>query len=150
MNLMLLLEGERPLAVSKRFAKLAATCIVSCVTAGCAILSPVPPEDTVRKLATQRWQALLAGKYDQAYEMLNPAYRKLKSKEQYAIATAAGSVRWKSAEVVRVDCEPKKCVVTIKAVSEIRMPTFFKAPLVSGLDEVWIFEEGQWWKLEKL
>jgi hypothetical protein len=150
MNVMLSHDGKSSVALSKRFAALATACLVVCFTAGCAALSPVAPEDAVRKLATQRWQALLAGKYDQAYEMLNPAYRKLKSKEQYAFATAAGSVRWKSAEVVRVDCEPQKCTVAIKTVSQIRMPTFYKAPLVSGLDEVWIFEEGQWWKLEKL
>ena len=150
MNLMLSSSKKGPVAAGKRFAAWAMSCLVVCVAAGCASLSPAPPEETVRKLATQRWQALLAGKYDQAYEFLNPAYRKLKPKEQYAFATGAASVKWKSAEVVRVVCEPKKCNVVIQVVSQIRMPTFYKAPLVSGFDEVWILEEGQWWKLEKL
>ncbi len=133
----------------KHLLKILTAGALASVLAGCASLQPLP-EDVVRKLATQRWQAVLSGKYDQSYELLSPAYRKLKTKEQYTVALLLASVQWKSAEVVRVECEAIKCVVTVKVVSQIRMPTFYKAPLVSGLEETWVKEDGQWWKLEKL
>lgn len=117
--------------------------------AGCATTTQ-SPEETVRQLATQRWQAVLAEQFDRAYEFTNPAYRKLKTKEQYIAASRAAAVKWTSAEVVRVECEAQKCQVAIQTTSQLRMPSFYKAPLASGLDETWVLEDNRWWKLEKL
>ena len=116
---------------------------------GCASLQETP-QDTVRKLANQRWQYVIEGKFDKAYEMTAPSFRKLKTKENFTIAMMTASAKWQSAEVIRVKCETQTCKVSVKTVSQIMMPTRFKGPLVSGVDETWIFEEGQWWKLETL
>jgi len=116
---------------------------------GCAT-PDANPQETVRKLANQRWQHVLTGKYDKSYEMLVPSYRKIKSKDNYTTESQMAPVRYKSAEVVRVDCEQKTCKVVVKLISQLIMPTFFRGPLESGSNETWIFEEGQWWKLETL
>jgi hypothetical protein len=116
---------------------------------GCAT-APVNPQEAVRQLAQQRWQYVLAGKYDKSYDMLVPSYRKLKSLEHYTFASKAAQVQWKSADVVRVECETNTCKVAVQVVSQLRIPTFFKGPLTSGLDETWVFEDGRWWKLETL
>lgn len=127
----------------------AALCIALAGLTGCAT-TPQPPEHVVRQLATQRWQAILSNQHNRAYEFTNPAYRALRTKEQYVQSKQANSVKWTSAEVVRVTCQSNTCQVAIKTSSQIKMPTFFKGPLVSGLDETWIYEHYRWWKLEKL
>ena len=125
-------------------------CVLSFALVGCASLRPAP-EETVRKLATQRWQALLAGKFDQAYEFATPGFRKLRSVDFYRTNRSAVPVKWVSAEVMRVDCESARCKVTVKVISEPRVPGFRKLPsLESGIEEIWVQEDGQWWIFEKL
>ena len=124
-------------------------CVLSLSLVGCASLRPAP-EETVRKLATQRWQALLAGKFDQAYEFATPGFRKLRSVDFYRTNRSAVPVKWVSAEVLRVDCEPQRCTVKIKLITRPNMPGFNKLNLETGLDEVWLLEDGQWWMFEKL
>jgi hypothetical protein len=92
----------------------------------------------------------LANQHERAYEFTNPAYRKLRTREQFVQTSQATSVKWTAAEVVRVECQALKCQVAVKTTSQLRMPTFFKGPLISGLDETWVFEDRRWWKLEKL
>lgn len=133
----------------KRCAALLGVVLALSAITGCASLQSTP-QDKVRQLANQRWQYIVEGKFDKAYEMTVPSFRKLKTKENYTIAMMTASVKWQSGEVVKVECETQSCKVTVKAVSQIMMPTRFKGPLVSGLDETWIFEDGQWWKLETL
>ena len=123
--------------------------LATSVISGCASMNATP-QDTVRQLATQRWQHIIEGKFDKAYEMTVPSFRKLKTKENFTIGMMATSVKWQSAEVIKVSCETQACKVTVKTVSQIMMPTRFKGPLVSAQDETWIFEDGQWWKLETL
>jgi len=136
-------------SVTRRLASSLA-CVLSFAVVGCASLNPAP-EETVRKLATQRWQALLAGKFDQSYEFATPAFRKLRSVEFYRINRSAVPVKWVSAEVLRVDCESARCKVTVKVISEPRVPGFRKPiNLESGIEETWVQEDGQWWVFEKL
>ena len=135
-------------ALGRRLA-LATLGLMCLAVVGCASLQPAP-EETVRKLATQRWQALLAGKFDQAYEFATPAFRKLRTVDFYRTNRSAVPVKWVSAEVLRVDCEPQRCAVKIKLITRPIMPGFNKLNLETGLDEVWILEDGQWWMFEKL
>jgi hypothetical protein len=135
-------------ALGRRLA-LATLGLMSLAVVGCASLQPAP-EETVRKLATQRWQALLAGKFDQAYEFATPAFKKLRTVDFYRTNRSAVPVKWVSAEVLRVDCEPQRCSVKIKLITRPIMPGFNKLNLETGLDEVWILEDGQWWMFEKL
>jgi len=136
-------------SVTRRLA-LSLVCVVSFALAGCASLRPTPEEE-VRKLATQRWQALLAGKFEQAYEFATPAFKKLRTVDFYRTNRAAVPVKWLSAEVLRVDCEAARCKVTVKVISEPRVPGFRKPlNLESGIEETWVQEDGQWWIFEKL
>ena len=116
---------------------------------GCATPAANPPE-VVRQLVNQRWQYVMAGQFDKAYAMTAPSYRKLKTLDIYQRNLIAAPVKWLSAEVVRIDCETQTCKVRIKAVRQILMPTRYKGLLDSGLDETWVFEDGQWWMFETL
>jgi hypothetical protein len=57
--------------------KMAAAGLLAVMT-GCAGLAgaPASPETAVKARADQRWQFLLAGKLDDAYQMLAPGYRR--------------------------------------------------------------------------
>lgn len=134
---------------AKRFAAFVGVALALTAIAGCASLQSTP-QDTVRQLASQRWQFIVEGKFDKAYEMTVPSFRKIKTKESYAVSMLTANVKWQSGEVIKVECETLTCKVTVKTVSQIMLPTRYKGPLVSGLDETWIFEDGQWWKLETL
>jgi hypothetical protein len=134
---------------AKRYSALLSAAMALTVVTGCASLQSTP-QDKVRQLANQRWQYIVEGKFDKAYEMTVPSFRKLKTKENYTVTMLTANVKWQSGEVIKVECETQTCKVTIKAASQIMLPTRFKGPLVSGLDETWVFEEGQWWKLETL
>lgn len=137
---------------SGRLAKLSAMSLIGLMgltLAGCAALAPPKPEEKVRQLATQRWQTLLAGKFDAAYKFTTPAYRQIRSVDHYQANRSAVPVKWISAEVLRVDCETERCTARIKLVSKPVMPGFNQLNLESGLDEIWIQEKGQWWIFEK-
>lgn len=116
---------------------------------GCATPA-ANPQEIVRQLANQRWQYIIAGQFDKAYAMTAPSYRKLKTLDYYQGNLRAAPVKWKSGEVVRIDCVTQTCKVTVKAVSQIVLPTRYKGLLDSGLDESWVFEDGQWWMFETL
>ena len=119
--------------------------------AGCAgLTSSAPPEQIVRQLATQRWQALLAGDFDKAYEFATPSYRQIKSAGTYRLQKQAQLVKWISAEVVGAKCDGPKCDLFYKLEFKPLVPMKFDGNLISGNSEVWVFEGGQWWAFEDL
>ena len=117
---------------------------------GCATVKTEPPELQVRQLATQRWQALLAGSFDKAYEFATPAYRLLHNSDTYRTKRQATPVKWVSAEVHSVECQEAKCAVKIHLQSKPIVPFVFKGVIDSGIDETWVLEDGRWWMLESL
>ena len=58
-------------------------------------------------------QALLKGDFDTAYKMSNPAYRSLSSLDRFR-GRLGSAVSWVDAKVVKVECEPEKCQVTLE------------------------------------
>lgn len=112
------------------------------------------PEDQVKALANQRWQYLIAGDFDKAYEMATPGFRKIRNLRDYRVRKSAVPVKWLAAEVLRVECTPAetptKCAVAIKLTSEAMVPGAPKGPLSSRIDEVWLYEDGRWSMFESL
>jgi len=124
--------------------------LAAMVLAGCAALQP-DPQTEVRRLATQRWQALLAGRLADAYEDIIPSYRAVRSLDDYTKTVQNLPVKWLQAEVKRVDCAtPDRCKVQLRMVNELRIHARFKGPVESYTEETWVREKGQWWVLESL
>lgn len=129
----------------------ALTLVAVAALAGCATTNKVTPEQQVRELATERWQALLADNAAKAYEMTAPSYRKLRTQDVFTTRLRAVPVKWLSAQVVRVDCHrADACTARIAIESQTRMPTLYKGKISSGVDESWVLEDGRWWILERL
>ncbi len=112
--------------------------------AGCAALAPSTPEQIVKKRAAQYWQARIAGKYEQAYQLSTPSYRKLKTAEQFRMQFGAG-VSVQAAEVASVVCEPQKCTAKMKISATPSLPGLKLGTIPLYMDEVWLLEDGQWW-----
>ena len=109
----------------------------------------VPPEDQVRQRANDRWAALVAQNFDKAYSFAPPAYRQLKTADVYRSSHQA-PVKWLSANVIKVSCESEKCDVRVALESQPMVPFGAGMTLTAGLDETWVYEDGNWWMVEPL
>lgn len=117
------------------------------VLAGCAT-APAAPEQQVAGLAGQRWQHLIGGEWQKAYDMLSPAYRQLHDLRQYQ-SGFSGAVQWRRADVASVACEPERCEVRIELT--VASP-FARRPgetISTFFTETWLQEEGRWYYYEK-
>lgn len=150
MNFSKLTKASKAVTSKARRAVLVTVAVTA--VAGCAgLTTPAAPEQVVRQLATQRWQALLAKDFDKAYEFSVPSYRALKTAEYYKNKRQATPVKWISAEIFNVECEASKCAVRIKLESKPIVPfSNFDGTIVGGLDETWVLEGGKWWMFETL
>jgi hypothetical protein len=150
MNLSKLTKTSK--AVPSKVSRVVFAAVAVAALAGCAgLTTPAPPEQVVRQLATQRWQALLAKDFDKAYGFSVPSYRALKTAEYYKNKRQATPVKWISAEIFNVECEASKCAVRIKLESKPIVPfSNFDGTIVGGLDETWVLDGGKWWMFETL
>jgi hypothetical protein len=129
-------------------AKIAFAGLALAAIAGCAGSGPLSasPEPAVKARASQRWQFLIAGKFDDAYGMLAPGYRAVKSVDAYKndLSTA---VQWLSAEAVSVTCQSAEaCEAKIKLEAKpVLLRGSSRTNIVTHFDEKWIQVDGQWW-----
>jgi hypothetical protein len=148
-NIMMTNAKATPIARYTAIAGIA--CTLFMVLGGCAGQGAgQPPEQLVSQLAAKRWDALVARDFEKAYGFSTPSYRQLNNADFYKKSRQGAPVKWVSAKVLRVECEDKKCAVRIALESKPLVPFPFKDTITSGLDESWVYEDGQWWILETL
>ena len=106
--------------------------------------SGVSPEQR----AVERWQLVIDGKYDLAYDYLSPGSRELQSRQAYAAAISARPVHYHAVEHVEKSCNESVTVCTV--VSKL---TFSVISSLSGvgkmkadsiIEERWINSAGRW------
>lgn len=117
--------------------------------AGCAALPDKAAEETVRERAQARWDAVIAGKWEQAYGYATPAYREANELYHFRRRLDRGLIKYKQATVGDVTCkETDVCVVkmnmTIFPSQEI--PT---GNITTTIEERWMRVNGEWWRFEK-
>jgi hypothetical protein len=108
---------------------------------GCAGISGAPEtrESVVKARAQERWNALLAGRFDKAYEFITPSGRSTLPMETYRGRLSA--VTWRSAKVTAVACEPEVCEVTVVLDIDV-LPNL---PHQQPISEKWLLDGGKWW-----
>ena len=108
------------------------------------------PEAAVRKLANERWQLLIEGKYEDAYQYLAPGFRAVQSYKTYTSRLA--STAWVGGDAVRVECndERDKCSTTLRLESKAFLPGLTTGNLTTYVDETWIRQDGKWWLFPQL
>ena len=117
--------------------------------AGCASLGASKPEDAVKQRAEAYWKARAAGQVDKAYELTSPSYRKVHTFDQYKIQFGKGA-SIKGVSVIKVDCEAEKCTVRTKVEATPALMGVSVGTIATHLDEIWLLEDGQWWRYQDI
>ncbi|HEY8010274.1 MAG TPA: hypothetical protein VIE67_04685 [Rudaea sp.] len=108
------------------------------------------PAAVVKQRAVERWSLLAEGHPVKAYEYLSPGYRTTHTLDQYVAFVATARLKWRSARVVKQECEAEVC--TVHLIVESTVPaTLANTPrdlqLQTPLTEQWIASGGQWYFL---
>jgi hypothetical protein len=110
----------------------------------------VKPEDQVRQRATERWQALIAGQFSQAYTFNTPGFRAVVTPDGYR-NRFGGAVSWTGVEVIRVECpEANKCQAELRIDFKPTLSLQNSGKLSTHIDETWLLEDGKWWFFQKI
>lgn len=123
--------------------------IIVGILCGCSSFEPPKPEQVVEQRALQYWKARVEGRLDKAYLFTSPSYRAAHNFDLYRARFGQGG-GLKSAEPVRASCEPARCIVTLKMISNVAIPMANLPNLVSYYEETWLLEDGDWWRYEEL
>lgn len=117
--------------------------------AGCASLGASSPEQAVQQRADAYWKARTAGQVEKAYELLAPGYRKVRTLDQYRNQFGAGA-SISGASVVKVTCEPERCIARMRLEAKPALLGVNLPVVATHLDEVWLLEDGRWWRHQDL
>ena len=117
--------------------------------AGCASLGASKPEDAVKQRAEAYWKARAAGQVDKAYELTSPSYRKVHTFDQFKMQLGNGA-SIKGVSVFKVDCEAEKCTVRTKVEATPALMGVSVGTIATHLDEIWLLEDGQWWRYQDI
>lgn len=110
--------------------------------AGCASLGlGGPPEEQVRKRASDRIDVLMLGDFEKSFSYVAPALRDTTDWKDHAFRYA-GVRNWTNATVDRVECADSRCDVTVMVSYKVAR---FKVSNTRPLKEVWIEVDGRWY-----
>ena len=135
------------LSITRRLGALAVT-LSTLALAGCGAFTPATPEQIVQKRASEYWEARITGKFEKAYELSTPSYRKLKTLDQFRMQFGPG-VSVQAAEVASVVCEPQKCTTKMKISAKPALIGVKLGTIPLYMDEIWLLEDGQWWHYQE-
>jgi hypothetical protein len=116
---------------------------------GCAVNPPgeaISDQDQVAQKAQARWNLLIEGRVESAYDYLASGYRKVTPFPHYR-KTVKGVGLWKTAKVTEVVCESSEvCTAAVDIILEIRH-LMMKTPVRTGntIREKWVKDgDGNW------
>lgn len=102
------------------------------------------PQDAAHVRASERWQALLAGRFDEAYAYHTPKIRESQTPERFRQQFGA-QMAIKSAKVVKVECDgPQSCLVRVRLETGVAFPGFAGKTLETHVDERWVKVGAEW------
>ena len=110
---------------------------------GCAVIEKASEEEAVKQVserAQERWNLVMKGQMEKAYEYLSPASRSTLSFDAFRRHHAPGR-RWRAIQLEKVDCRPDACQVRMT----LEYDLFEIKGLKRSLEETWIKDAGTWW-----
>ena len=119
---------------------------VALVLCACATMHSLNTENSAER-AQARWDSLLSGDLDGAYQFLSPGYRSAVSSLQYQRAMLGKKVQWVAARVSASECSESSCKVLVSLDFEIygALPGVPKFEGSQEVSENWVNTDGQWW-----
>ena len=123
----------------------AAALLLAACAAGGPAKAPAAQETALDR-AVARWNALIAGRAGEAWEMLTPGVRSTVSREAYAQEWAIKPVRYVSVGPVDEICDADACTVTVEVEYDVRIPLAGAGTTRVGavLEERWVRLDGVW------
>lgn len=114
---------------------------------GAAEAAGEKPEDTVKVLAIQRWELLIDKRFDEAYEMLSPGYREVRSKEDYVKIMRGRPLQWTRVHFQDATCAEDSCTVNIEVNAQFEMPVMRVGTVdtLTVVKENWILSDRKWY-----
>lgn len=118
------------------------------VLAGCSSWNTLAHEDRLAQRAQARWDALVEGDFERAYEYETPGYRQVYSLQTFK-NRFGHNVRWQNAKV--------RAVTPDGDVAEVRVLLSYKSLNLEGrliegerpVWERWLLVDGEWWYSER-
>jgi hypothetical protein len=120
-----------------------AAAVLGIAVGACAAIGQSAAEDpkqVVSQRAQERWNLLMTGQTERAYEYFSPASRQTLSFEAFRRRSGGGRW-WRSLEVKSVDCAADACQVTMI----LEYDLFEIKGLKRSVEETWIKDAGTWW-----
>ena len=117
--------------------------------AACATTTPESADIEYR--AQARWDTLLSGDLNGAYQYLSPGYRSSVASDEYQRAVLTQKVRWTKAKYIKSDCLTNTCKVEILLDYSLVSP-FQGVRKFNGqqtIIENWVKVNAQWWYVPK-
>ncbi len=126
------------------WAALSCTALTACGPGGVPDMSA---EQYVTERAQARWDALLAGRLEEAYGYLSPAQRSAMSLRQYQSAELSSQVRKVGASAAMASCEGESCEVPVEVAVFLvaPVPGLRQFEITQKINERWIWTEKEWW-----
>jgi hypothetical protein len=116
--------------------------LAACASTPKPVLSP---EEAVALRAQERWDHLIAGNTERAWDYLSPGARSMLDRDGYVTGMRSRPVRWLEAEVVEARCESESCSVDVFVKTEAPMPFAGTVPGQTVLSERWVSLDGSWY-----
>lgn len=104
---------------------------------------------TLEARAEQRWQLLIDGKPELAYDYLSPGYKQTRGRDEYAEITRNKPVKWVGVDFQDQDCDGEVCKVRLMITYTLDMPVQMvgKVESVDFVTENWLWIDGDWYYL---
>lgn len=130
---------------------LALAVLAACATpgqrSGGAAATGMTPAEAVEQRALKRWELLIDKQFEQAYELLSPGYREVRSKEDYVKIMRGRPLQWTRVHFRKADCEAEACSVDLEVHAEFEMPVLRVGTVetLTVVTENWILDGGTWY-----
>lgn len=137
----------RRLAIIVALAALSACATPGQRLAGAGAKASVSPQEAVEQRAVKRWELLIDKQFEQAYELLSPGYREVRSKEDYVKIMRGRPLQWTRVHFRKADCEAEACSVDLEVHAEFEMPVLRVGTVetLTVVTENWILDGGTWY-----
>ena len=110
---------------------------------GCASLSPDSAAEQKQKVVAERaqarWNVLIKGEVEAAYQFLSTGSKAATSVAVYKAKIKPGM--WRQAKVGKIECEAEICKVMMLVTYDTQRMKGIETPV----DETWIIEKGSAW-----
>jgi hypothetical protein len=97
----------------------------------------------VRDRVNARWDALIKGDFDRAYEFLSPSSRETVSLAVFK--ARRGPLVWRAMTIESITCEAEACKVELRASYDYPVQGTVMKGVQTPISETWVLDKGAAW-----